>query len=118
MLPVLRAFLDAHKLSDVTVVADAGLVSEANNRAIEAAGLSFIPGARIPDVPYAVTAWRDPHPDADIPDGQAFAQPRPAGPGDNAATTRTSTSTGPTGPDAPYAASARRSPRPKTPRCD
>lgn len=76
MLPVLRAFLDAHKLSDVTVVADAGMVSEANNRAIEAAGLSFIPGARIPDVPYAVTAWRDPHPDADIPDGQAFAQPR------------------------------------------
>jgi transposase len=32
MLPVLRTFLDAHHLSEVTVVADAGMVSEANKR--------------------------------------------------------------------------------------
>jgi len=38
MLPVLRTFLDAHQLADVTVVADAGMVSEANKRAIEDAG--------------------------------------------------------------------------------
>ena len=83
MVPVLRAFLDAHRLTDVTVVADAGMVSEANKRAIEAAGLSFILGARIPDVPYVVTAWRHAHPDAEIPDGHVFVQPWPAGPGDN-----------------------------------
>jgi hypothetical protein len=83
MLPVLRAFLDTHNLTDVTVVADAGMVSEANKRAIEAAGLSFILGARTPDVPYVVTAWRDAHPDAEIPDGHVFVQPWPAGPGDN-----------------------------------
>jgi hypothetical protein len=82
MMPVLRAFLDAHRLSDVTVVADAGMVSEANKRAIEAAGLSFILGARVPDVPYVVAAWRDAHPDTDIPDGHVFVQPWPAGPGD------------------------------------
>jgi Transposase DDE domain len=82
MLPVLRAFLDGHHLSDVTVVADAGMVSEANKRAIEQAGLSFILGARVPDVPYVITEWRDAHPDAEIPDGHVFVQPWPAGPAD------------------------------------
>jgi len=48
MLPTIRAFMDAHQLADVTVVADAGTISAANQQAIEAAGLSFILGARIP----------------------------------------------------------------------
>ncbi|KZB86278.1 hypothetical protein AVL48_29410 [Amycolatopsis regifaucium] len=48
MLPTIRAFMDAHQLADVTVVADAGMISAANQQAIEAAGLSFILGARIP----------------------------------------------------------------------
>jgi transposase len=51
MEPGLRAFLHAHRLANVTVVADAGMVSEANKRAIEQAGLSFILGARIPTCP-------------------------------------------------------------------
>jgi hypothetical protein len=83
MVPVLRAFLDAHNLADVTVVADAGMVSAANKRAIEDAGLSFILGARIPEVPYVIAEWRDAHPDTEIPDGRVFVQPWPAGPGDN-----------------------------------
>lgn len=82
MVPVLKAFLDAHRLCQVTVVADAGMVSEANKRAIETAGLNFILGARTPDVPYTVKVWRDAHPDTDIPDGHTFVQPWPAGPGD------------------------------------
>jgi Transposase DDE domain len=82
MLPVLTAFLREHDLSGVTVVADAGMVSEANKRAIEAAGLSFILGARVPEVPYVVRDWRQQHPDTDIPDGQVFVQPWPAGPSD------------------------------------
>ena len=48
MLPVINAFKTAHQLSDVTVVADAGMISEANQKAIQAAGLSFILGTRIP----------------------------------------------------------------------
>jgi transposase len=32
MLPVIQAFMTAHQLPDVTVVADAGMVSEANQR--------------------------------------------------------------------------------------
>ena len=61
--------------SRVTVVADAGMVSAANQRVIEAAGLSFILGARITDVPYLVAAWRNDHPGQEIPDGQVFTQP-------------------------------------------
>ena len=49
ILPVIESFMTAHQLPDVTVVADAGMVSEANQKAIEAAGLSFILGMRIPD---------------------------------------------------------------------
>jgi hypothetical protein len=80
MLPVVKAFMAAHRLPDVTVVADAGMISEANQKAIEAAGLSFILGAKIPDVPYQVDAWRREHPGQEIPDGHVFTQPWPAGP--------------------------------------
>jgi hypothetical protein len=78
MLPVITSFMAAHQLADVTVVADAGMISEANQHAIEDAGLSFILGTRIPDVPYAVAQWRREHPGQDLPDGHVFTQPWPA----------------------------------------
>jgi hypothetical protein len=77
---VIEAFMAAHDLPDVTVVADAGMVSEANQKAIEAAGLSFILGMKIPRVPYALAQWRREHPGQEIPDGHVFTQPWPAGP--------------------------------------
>jgi hypothetical protein len=80
MLPVIQSFMTAHQLPDVTVVADAGMVSEANQKQIEAAGLSFILGAKIPHEPYVVQRWRREHPGEQIPDGQVFTQPWPAGP--------------------------------------
>jgi hypothetical protein len=80
MLPVIESFMTAHDLPDVTVVADAGMVSEANQKAIEAAGLSFILAMRIPHVPYVVQRWRREHPGEQIPDGHIFTQPWPAGP--------------------------------------
>jgi hypothetical protein len=55
------------------------MISEANQRAIEAAGLSFILGMKIPEVPYQVAAWRREHPGEAIPDGHIFTQPWPAG---------------------------------------
>jgi Transposase DDE domain len=82
MLPTITSFMAAHRLSDVTVVADAGMVSAANKKAIEDAGLSFIIGARIPEVPYVVAQWRKDHPGVEIADGQVFTQPWPAGPTD------------------------------------
>jgi hypothetical protein len=56
------------------------MISEANQKAIEAAGLSFILGMKIPDVPYVVDQWRREHPGEDIPDGHVFTQRWPAGP--------------------------------------
>ena len=59
MLPVINAFKTAHQLADVTVVADAGMISEANQIALQAAGLSYILGTRIPFLPDVVREWRD-----------------------------------------------------------
>ena len=80
MLPVIEAFMAAHQLPDVTVVADAGMVSEANQKDIEAAGLSFILGMKIPKVPYVVKQWQREHPGEQMPDGLILTQPWPAGP--------------------------------------
>ena len=78
MLPVINAFKAAHNLSDVIVVADAGMISEANQVDLKAAGLSYILGARIPFLPDVVREWRDKHPDEAIPDGLVLTQPWPA----------------------------------------
>jgi hypothetical protein len=75
ILPVIQAFAAAHQLPEVTVVADAGMLSEANLAALEDAGLRFIVGARIPDVPYQVAEWRRNHPGEPISDRQIFTQP-------------------------------------------
>ena len=78
MLPVINAFKKAHQLTDVTVVADAGMISEDNQKAIYAAGLTFILGTRIPFLPSVVSEWRAKHPGEEIPDGHIFTQPWPA----------------------------------------
>lgn len=81
MLPVITSFMAAHQLADVTVVADAGMISETNRNGIEDAGLSFIIGEKIPEVPYVIKQWRREHPDGQqaVPeDAQIFTQPWPA----------------------------------------
>ena len=81
MLPTIKSFMKAHQLSDVTIVADAGMVSEANREAIEDENLSYIIGARIPEVPWCVKDWRSRHKDGDaaVPeDQQVFLAPWPA----------------------------------------
>ena len=77
MLPVINTFKSAHQLTDVTVVADAGMISEANQIALEAAGLSFILGTRIPFLPDVIREWRTTHPDKAIPDGLVLTQQWP-----------------------------------------
>jgi transposase len=69
MLPVIESVMTAHRLPDVTVVADAGMISEASRREIEVAGLSFILGMWTPRVPHAVAQCRREHSGQDIPDG-------------------------------------------------
>lgn len=50
MIPVIRAFVEAHGITDVTVVADAGMLSEANLKAVEDAGWSFVVGGKLPSL--------------------------------------------------------------------
>lgn len=78
MLPVINASKAAHQLTDVTVVADAGMISEANQVALQAAGLSFILGTRLPQLPDVVREWRDKHPGEAVPDGLMLTQPWPS----------------------------------------
>ena len=80
MLPTLQAFMTAHRLSDITVVADAGMLSENNKREIEAAGLGFILGNRIGHIPYVIDEWRTHNPGVDVSDGLTLTQPWPGGP--------------------------------------
>lgn len=75
MVPVLEEFMAAHELESITVVADAGMISEANEKAIHAAGLGYIIGARLPDVPYLVDKWAKDHPGEETPDGLTLTQP-------------------------------------------
>ena len=55
-----------------------GMISEANQIAIQAAGLSFILGARIPFLPDVVREWRDKHPGEQVPEDLILTQPWPA----------------------------------------
>jgi len=82
MLPTLRSFMAAHGLTDVVIVADAGMISDGNMRAIEEAGLSFILGAKMPTVPWVVEQWIKDHPGQEMPDGLILTQPWPAAPSD------------------------------------
>jgi Transposase DDE domain len=79
MLPTLQAFMTAHRLTDITVVADAGMLSETNKTAIEAAGLGFILGNRIAHIPYVIVEWRKLNPGPEVPDGLTLTQPWPGG---------------------------------------
>ncbi|WP_460708022.1 IS1634 family transposase, partial [Myceligenerans halotolerans] len=79
---VIRHFQDAYRVEKVTVVADAGMVSDANKKALDAAGLGFIIGARLPQMPHVIADWKRRHPGQDLADGQIFTQPWPAGPTD------------------------------------
>jgi hypothetical protein len=80
MLPTLQSFMTAHRLTDITVVADAGMLSDSNKREIEAVGLGFILGNRISHIPYVIDEWHKQNPDADVPDGLTLTQPWPPGP--------------------------------------
>ena len=99
VLPVLLAFAAAHGLPEVTVGADAGMLSEANLAAIEDAGLRFIVGARIPDVPYQVSQWqRGPIPTSRSATDRSSSSRRSWAPRPTRGGGRSSTSTGRIGP--------------------
>jgi hypothetical protein len=74
MIPLIRGFVEAHGITGVTVVADAGMMSEANLKAIEDTGWTFIVGGRISDIPYAVKQWQQAHLGQQFPDQLIVSQ--------------------------------------------
>jgi transposase len=76
IVPVLDRFRAHHPGVGITVVADAGMMSEKNLKALEKAGYQFIVGGRIPIEPIPVRVWRLQHPGEDLADQQIFHQIR------------------------------------------
>ena len=80
MIPVLEEFMADHHLKDITVVADAGMVSDANRKALVAAGLSYIIGEKLPEVPPAIRRWMEANPEAAPENGMILSWPVYEGP--------------------------------------
>ena len=68
ILPVLTAFQDRHQVADMVVVADAGMLSDTNLAAIDAAGLRFIVGSKQTKAPRDLAAHFHHHPATTPPD--------------------------------------------------
>lgn len=80
LLPVLEAFRERHKGTDLVVVADAGMLSAKNLDAIEDTGMSFVVGSRISKAPYDLAAHFERHGNA-FDDGQVLESSRLMGTG-------------------------------------
>jgi hypothetical protein len=61
LIPVLSAFQARHGVTDLVVVADAGMLSAANLNALEDAGFGFIVGSRITKAPYDLAGHFERH---------------------------------------------------------
>lgn len=71
MIPILKQFQARHNLSDLVVVADAGMLSAANLKDLDAAGLRFIVGSRVTKAPADLASHFRWHGDA-FTDGQVI----------------------------------------------
>jgi len=76
IVPVLEEFRRANPDAKITVVADAGMMSEKNLNDLEDAGYQFIVGGRIPEEPGIVRLWRIEHPGVELTDQQIFSSTR------------------------------------------
>jgi len=58
ILPVIEAFKKRHGLVGITVVADAGMLSQANLEALATAGYGYIVGSRMHKIPYDIAEYQ------------------------------------------------------------
>lgn len=58
IVPVIEAFKKDHGLTNITVVADAAMLSQRNLEALDAAGYTYIVGSRLGKVPYDITQYQ------------------------------------------------------------
>src|SRR5690625_620203 len=75
LIPVLQGFQQRHGVTDMVVVADAGMLSAGNLNALEDAGFSFIVGSRITKAPYDLAEHFERHGDY-FTDGQILESSR------------------------------------------
>ncbi len=80
LIPVITAFQQRHQVSDMVVVADAGMLSAANLNALEDAGLSFIVASRTSKAPKELEDHFGRRGNA-IDDGEVVELTRPMGQG-------------------------------------
>ncbi|RRC95738.1 IS1634 family transposase [Schaalia canis] len=73
LIPIIERFQDRHGVHDFVVVADAGMLSVGNLRALDAAGLFFIVGARQSRAPHDLEQYWNQHGDY-MQDGQIIGQ--------------------------------------------
>lgn len=71
ILPVLASFRDRHKLENITVTADAAMLSSSNIAELEALGYHYIIGSRLTKTPYEIDDYLDNVSDQ-LVDGQIF----------------------------------------------
>jgi hypothetical protein len=71
IVPIVKAFAERHGIVDMVVVADAGMLSSANLRDLDEAGLRFIVGSRVTKAPKDLESHFRWHGDA-FTDGQVI----------------------------------------------
>lgn len=80
LIPVLTSFQERHGVTDMVVVADAGMLSAANLNALEDAGFAFIVGSRLTKAPYDLATHFQRHGNH-FEDGQILESTRSMGTG-------------------------------------
>ena len=58
ILPVIDAFKKQHSLQDITVVADAAMLSSKNLEALDKSGYTYIVGSRMHKIPYDIAEYQ------------------------------------------------------------
>ena len=75
ILPVLRAFKERHGLENITVTADAAMLSAGNIEVLESLGYHYIIGSRLAKTPYEIEIYLAEE-GAEFEDGQIFESKR------------------------------------------
>lgn len=79
MIPVLKEFTSKHRVNKVTIIADAGMMSDSNVTAVENEGFNYVIGAKMPTVPAVIEQWRRDNPDSLPTEGTyLFEETKPA----------------------------------------
>lgn len=58
LTPSIISFMATYHLPEVNAVANAGTTSDSNLKALAGAGMKYIIGQKIPEIPYVIKQWR------------------------------------------------------------